>query len=169
MIRLGLRILAPLDRFSQQWYRRAVRLLLVRSGVRVRGLPLWISPDTHWDAPRLGLIEVGDRCVISHGVRILTHDFSLDRVDERLNGIGAEELCRREPVRVGAQSFIGMGSILLPGVTIGDGAIVGAGSVVTKDVPSDSVVAGNPARPLGSTQALLERRHTSFQKQPRRR
>jgi chloramphenicol O-acetyltransferase type B len=45
-------------------------------------------------------------------------------------------------------AWIGAGSIILPGVTIGEGAVVAAGSVVTKDVPSYTVVAGVPARPI---------------------
>jgi len=48
-------------------------------------------------------------------------------------------------IKVGNDVWIGAGAIILPGVTIGDGAIVGAGAVVTKDVPSLAVVAGNPA------------------------
>lgn len=51
-----------------------------------------------------------------------------------------------KPIHVKSNSWIGMNSIILKGVTIGEGAIVGAGSVVTKDVPDWSVVAGNPAR-----------------------
>ena len=50
------------------------------------------------------------------------------------------------PVRIGANVWIGGGAILLPGVTIGDDAIIGAGSVVTRDVPSGATVIGNPAR-----------------------
>ncbi|MFW8592768.1 sugar O-acetyltransferase [Cribrihabitans neustonicus] len=49
------------------------------------------------------------------------------------------------PVSLGADVWIGGGAILLPGVTIGDGAIVGAGSVVTRDVPAGAIVAGSPA------------------------
>ncbi|WP_276866657.1 DapH/DapD/GlmU-related protein [Bacteroides heparinolyticus] len=49
-------------------------------------------------------------------------------------------------VRIGDNCFIGNGAILLPGITIGNEVIVGAGSVVTKDVPSNTIVAGNPAR-----------------------
>lgn len=53
---------------------------------------------------------------------------------------------RVKPVRIGKCAFIGTNSIILPGVTVGEFAVVGAGSVVTKDVPAFTVVAGNPAR-----------------------
>jgi sugar O-acyltransferase (sialic acid O-acetyltransferase NeuD family) len=52
-------------------------------------------------------------------------------------------------VKVGRASFIGAGSIVIPGTTIGQNVLIGAGSVVIRDVPSDARVAGNPARPLG--------------------
>ncbi len=52
------------------------------------------------------------------------------------------------PVTIGADVWIGGGAILLPGITVGDGAVIGAGSVVTKDVARDAVVAGNPARAI---------------------
>ena len=57
-----------------------------------------------------------------------------------------EALCR--PVVIGRNVWLGMGAIILPGVTIGDDAIVGAGAVVTKDVPERTVVVGTPARVL---------------------
>ncbi|MGF1465837.1 MAG: acyltransferase [Sandaracinaceae bacterium] len=52
------------------------------------------------------------------------------------------------PVRIEDDADLGTGAIVLPGVTVGRGAIVGAGAVVTKDVAPYAVVAGNPARPL---------------------
>jgi acetyltransferase-like isoleucine patch superfamily enzyme len=52
-------------------------------------------------------------------------------------------------VRIGDHVLIGARSMILKGVTIGDGAIIGAGSVVAKDVPPNTIVAGNPARPIG--------------------
>ncbi len=51
-------------------------------------------------------------------------------------------------VRCGSATFIGSGAVILPDLSIGQGVIVGAGSVVTRDVPDDTIVAGNPARPL---------------------
>jgi acetyltransferase-like isoleucine patch superfamily enzyme len=61
-------------------------------------------------------------------------------------------MCRRlgrlriEPVRIGAWADIGVNAVILPGVTVGKGAIVGAGAVVTDDVPPFAIVAGVPAR-----------------------
>ena len=51
-----------------------------------------------------------------------------------------------KPVKIGRCVWLGAGVIILPGVTIGDNSVIGAGSVVTKDIPSDSVAYGNPAR-----------------------
>ncbi|PQO32846.1 acyltransferase [Bremerella cremea] len=60
----------------------------------------------------------------------------------------AHDMCRRyrPDTRIGSNCFIGGRSIVMPGITVGDGSIVGAGSVVTKDVPPGSIVAGNPAK-----------------------
>lgn len=59
------------------------------------------------------------------------------------------------PVKIGRGAWIGAGAIILPGVTVGERSVVGAGSVVTRDVEPLSVVAGNPARPVGR-QAIAE-------------
>ena len=50
-------------------------------------------------------------------------------------------------MRIGSDVWIGGGAIILPGITIGDGAVIGAGSVVTRDIAAGQTVAGNPARP----------------------
>jgi maltose O-acetyltransferase len=57
---------------------------------------------------------------------------------------------RGGPVSIGDHAWIGFRAIVLPGVTIGEGAVVGAGAVVSRDVPPFMIVAGNPARPIGS-------------------
>lgn len=89
------------------------------------------------------LISVGDRVTISSGVTFITHDGSgwLYR-DERGRRF------RFAPIRIGSDVFIGAGVTVLPGVSIGDRCVVGAGSVVTASVPDGTVVAGVPARPI---------------------
>lgn len=161
-------VLSPINRFSQRRYRELSAGLLRRAGITVDGLPLWVSPRTYFDISGPGCITLGDRCVISHYVRLLTHDFSLDRIAERTLGISEREVAMSRPVRVGQQAFLGMGVLVMPGVSIGAGAIVGAGSVVTKDVPDDEVWAGNPARHICATAELWERRGSDATWQPRR-
>jgi acetyltransferase-like isoleucine patch superfamily enzyme len=100
-------------------------------------------------------IEIGDHSLISWNVVLMdTYRLPFDPIErqrqlERVSGclprrIDAEVLTR--PIRIGRNVWIGFDACVLPGVTIGEGAIVGARSVVTQDVPPYSVVAGNPAR-----------------------
>ena len=92
------------------------------------------------------LINIGDEVTITKGVRLLTHDGStcLIRND---NGVRFQKYM---PIDIGNCVFIGINSIVMPGVSIGDKTIVGAGSVVTKSLKGNAVYAGNPARYLCS-------------------
>ena len=87
-------------------------------------------------------IAIGDGAQIGPGVQILTADHPRDPAERRA-GI---EFGR--PIRIGAHVWIGGGAIILPGVTIADDAIIGAGAVVTRDVAAGATVVGNPARPV---------------------
>jgi maltose O-acetyltransferase len=87
------------------------------------------------------LIEIGNDTIVTHAT-VLAHDAS-----PTVAGLGV--VAGR--VRIGHRCFVGAGACILPGVTIGDDSIVGANSVITKDVASGSVVAGNPARVVCST------------------
>ncbi|MDN7023946.1 acyltransferase [Methanoculleus sp. FWC-SCC1] len=93
-----------------------------------------------------GGIRIGRAVGIGPGVTILT---SVHTEGEASQPVICNDLTFGEVV-VGDGSDIGVNTILLPGVTIGEGCIIGAGSVVTKDVPAYSVAAGNPARVLRS-------------------
>ena len=77
-------------------------------------------------------IFIDDESYLASGVTVLAHDFA------RLTG--------RLSTKIGKRCFVGVNAIIMPGITIGDEVIVGAGAVVTKDVPSHCIVAGNPAK-----------------------
>ena len=83
------------------------------------------------------LISVGDNVTLATGVKLLAHDASTAKAGVHTK-IGI--------VQIGNNVFIGANSVVLPNVRIGDNVVVGAGSVVTKDIPSNSVYAGNPAK-----------------------
>lgn len=85
-------------------------------------------------------VEIGAGTQIGPGVQILTADHPRDAA------LRAQGLEFGRPIRIGANVWIGGGALILPGVTIGDDAIIGAGSVVTRDVAPGATVAGNPAR-----------------------
>lgn len=85
-------------------------------------------------------VAIGAGSQIGPGVQILTADHPRDPA-QRAAGL---EFGR--PVRIGRNVWIGAGAILLPGVSVGDDAIIGAGSVVTRDVAAGTAVMGNPAR-----------------------
>jgi acetyltransferase-like isoleucine patch superfamily enzyme len=98
-------------------------------------------------------IEIGNDVLIAWGCTIVDHNshsvvWSERRDDVRnwYRGVKDWKGIKRAPVMIGDKAWIGFNAIILPGVTVGEGAVVGAGSVVTKDVPPYTIVAGNPAR-----------------------
>lgn len=82
-------------------------------------------------------IVIGDDVAIAHNVTIMDSDAHI---------VAGNEKCYKKPIVIGNHVWIGAKATILKGVTIGDGAIVAAGAVVTKDVPAKSVVAGVPAK-----------------------
>lgn len=87
-----------------------------------------------------GGIVIGDNVLIGHNVTLAT--LNHDENPERRQSI------HPAPIEIGKNVWIGSNVTILQGIKIGDGAIVGAGSVVTRDVPANCIVAGNPARML---------------------
>jgi acetyltransferase-like isoleucine patch superfamily enzyme len=120
-----------------------------------------LGKDVYLGAWPTGELVVGDNCYIGRWCIILAH-YSVTIGNDCLiapgchitdvnHGIAPGELIRKQPlvskpVRIGNDVWMGAGCSILPGVTIGDGAVVGARSVVTHDVPANAIVAGTPAK-----------------------
>ncbi len=88
-----------------------------------------------------GKVIIDDFVFFGHGVKVLArgHDYNLFDKDR-------QKLVIEKPIHIKKGVWVSSGSIILGGVTIGENAVIGAGSVVTKDVPPYAIVAGNPAK-----------------------
>jgi acetyltransferase-like isoleucine patch superfamily enzyme len=148
LVRLAIVSLSFVDHRA---YMRYYAWFLRRSGMRIHGQPRYISVKCWFDGSDLGLIELGHDVVISSNVRILTHDYSLTRAFLALGMTLQSEVANVRGVSIGENSFVGTGSIVMPGTRIGKNVIVAAGSVVRGDIPDDSMVMGNPAEVVGNT------------------
>lgn len=110
------------------WYFRTLYGMNIAPDVR-------ISFKARLDKTNPRCVEIGAKTYIAFDAIILAHDYATRRHGGQFG----------QKTRIGSNCFIGCAAIILPGVSIGDQVIVGAGSVVTKDVPAHSIVAGNPA------------------------
>jgi acetyltransferase-like isoleucine patch superfamily enzyme len=128
-------------------------------GKRVTFYPgLWIAPGRNLilgDDVDLALevlivtsggVSIGNRTLVGYRTQILSTNHIIPAVPGRIFGSGHI----KKFVTIGDDVWIGSNCIVLPGVTIGSGAVVGAGSIITKDVPKNTIVAGNPARIIRS-------------------
>ena len=114
-----------------------------------RSNPLTVGSRTHIGRNSvlagLGGISIGENCAISSGVKIYS---ITQNVDSDPSGLIIDNGVIKKQVIIGNDVWIGAGAIVLPGVTIHDHAVVGAGAVVTKDVEPWMVVVGTPAKPI---------------------
>jgi maltose O-acetyltransferase len=100
-----------------------------------------------------GSVTIGDNVLIGPRCGIYTVNHATDAAERRMGG------CYAKPIRIGNDVWIGGGVSITQGVTIGDSTIIGCGSVVTKDIPSNVIAAGNPCRML---RPVTEKDRTGF-------
>ena len=101
------------------------------------------------------LITIGQNVEITAGVGFITHDgavWALRNFDKKYKNLDVFA-----PITIGNNVFIGNNAIILPGVTVGDNVVIGAGAVVAKDIPSNSVAAGVPAKVIRSLEEYGEK------------
>ncbi|MDB5861444.1 MAG: hypothetical protein JWQ76_5133 [Ramlibacter sp.] len=115
--------------------------VLVLGDVKV-GAKTWIGPFVVLDGSGGGL-SIGDHCSISAGVQIYTHDTVRSAVS------GGAEPYEHAPTRIGNRCYLGPQAVVAKGVTIGDGAVIGANSLVLHDVPAGVKAFGTPCRVVG--------------------
>lgn len=120
---------------------------LVHRGMKV-GSDFNRQQGCYIDPTHCFLIEIGNNVTFSIRVTVLAHDASTKK------SLGYTRIGQ---VHVGDNVFVGANATILPGVTIGDNSVVGANSIVTKEVPANTVVAGNPARIICSLDEFKEK------------
>ena len=106
------------------------------------------------------LITIGDNTTISFDCAFVTHD-AATRVIRNLPGENPETVIYGK-IKIGKNCFIGCRSVILPNVTIGDNVIIGAGSIVNKDIPSNTVAAGNPCKIICSLDEYKNKHKNDF-------
>lgn len=119
--------------------------ILRRIGCKV-GKDVFIGDHVKIDTNHANLIILEDHAHVAGGTRLLCHQRDLSHyfVGDDYAKLGY----RLAPIHMKRGSLVGMESFVMPGVTIGEGAIVGAGSLVTKDIPAWTIAAGRPAKVL---------------------
>lgn len=127
-------------------------------GMRVGENFIYDAGSTRFDSSHCWLIEIGDNVTFGPGVYLLAHDASTKKE------LGYTKIGK---VKIGDRTFVGANSIVMPGVSVGENCIIGAASVVTHDVESNSVYVGNPARYLCSVQEYYDKQRIRMEDLPK--
>lgn len=122
-----------------------------RIGVNFQDGSLHLYGNVNWGTEPW-IITLGNNVHITEGVRFITHDGGTLLFRDAI-----PDLEITKPIYVGNNVYIGNNVIILPGVTIGNNVIIGAGAVVSRNIPSDSVAVGVPARPIKTIQEYFEK------------
>ncbi|MBI4845993.1 MAG: acyltransferase [Candidatus Omnitrophica bacterium] len=137
-------------------YRRSITEMIER-GLKI-GRNVTIGPTAWFDYDYCYLISVGNNCAISKGSKIFAHDATVYKYTGGYTRIGK--------VEIKDNCYIAENCIILPGVTIGPNVLVAAGSVVNKDIPPNSCVAGVPARFYSKFDDFLEKQKEKIGQRP---
>ena len=150
-------LIKMVGKFSPYYSTKLSFFFYKKWGVQFTGIPNYISSSVYFDGGNYQLIEIGNGCTISSNVSFLTHDWALNTVIKSMDFHSDEKLGRHKSIILEQNVFVGRGSIILPGVYIGEGTIVGAGTVVRGKIPPFSIVIGSPCKVIGDTREYIKR------------
>lgn len=150
-----------LDKISHFRYEKKYPKYLRWLGINAEDGCGWIHPKTFFDASGYNLISIGKGTIISFGVKILVHDTSIVPASKFLGKKMPSKVISKE-VKIGRNCFIGADTIILPGTTIQDGVIVGAGSVVRGNLEKGCIYIGNPATKVSTVDKFIEKHGELF-------
>lgn len=133
---------------------------LKKCGVTIGKGTWFVKPrNTSVDVQNADFVEIGENVCITDGVTILAHDWSYSVIARVYNDAPGKQ----KITRIGNNVFIGTHAIILMGADIGDNVIIGAGSVVSGKIESNSVYAGNPAKRICSLSDHYEKLKSKFE------
>lgn len=125
-----------------------------RWGMKFVGTPNYLSARINFDGTDYSLIEIHEGVTISSYVRVLTHDWSLYTIAKAFGHFADKPIGKIHGVSIGPYSFVGTGSIIMPGTRIGRGCLIGSGTVVRGKIPDYSIVIGSPGQIIGDTRSF---------------
>lgn len=132
---------------------------LRKQGIKVGdGTIIWDPKHIQIDTTRPELLEIGENVFLHKGTIILTHDWA----SWCFINSDAEFYPSHERIKIGSNVWLGENVTILKGVTIGNNVIIGIGTIVTKDIPSNSIVAGIPAKVVGTYDDYLAKRSMAY-------
>jgi len=151
-------LMALLRPIKIKWATNTYLYFLERWGATFEGRPSYISSKCDIDGTDYSLLTIGEGVTISSYVRVLTHDWSPHTMGKAMGVYTDKPLGHIKPISIGDFSFIGTGSIVMPGTSIGKGCVIGAGTVARGTIPDYSLVIGSPAKVIGDTRDYMSRK-----------
>lgn len=150
-------LIYPAQILPRKYYIKFIESCYADSVVFDKEPPRFIAADVYFD--KSNKIYIGGGSTITAQTIILTHDYSVDyglMAVHKNNPQHEQKYCKE--VHIGNHTFIGQRSLILPGITIGNNVIIGAGSLVNRDIPDNVVAAGVPAKVICPIEEWIEKR-----------
>ena len=143
--------------FRPGWGTKIQYYFFKKWGMKFNGKPNYLSSKIWFDGTDYTLISIGKEVTMSSFIRVLTHDWSLNTVAKAFHISQDSPIGKIKGVKIGDFTFVGTGSILMPGCEIGKCCIIAAGTVVRGNIPDYSIYGGSPGVIIGNTKDYINK------------